>query len=156
MNRKAFGASFLYWVYFNEIFFVNHSLTKCLFTKFNNFLLSCSWPKKNNSFKCGSVNGWNAFFVDIWTQWICAIAFVGHVHIERNLFMSLDRTSASCDLCALEPIQDLNLKFRQSSIQGVPHLRGFSLPMYVQVGEFRVSWVFRAVPLTRILRNPFF
>ena len=38
----------------------------------------------------------------------CAIAFVGHVHIERNLFMSLDRTSASCDLCALESIQDLN------------------------------------------------
>ena len=35
----------------------------------------------------------------------CAIAFVGHVHIERNLFMSLDRTSASCDLCALESIQ---------------------------------------------------
>ena len=44
----------------------------------------------------------------------CAIAFVGHVHIERNLFMSLDRTSASCDLCALESIQDLNLKIRQS------------------------------------------
>ena len=37
-----------------------------------------------------------------------AVAFVGHVHIERNLFMSLDRTSASCDLCALESIQDLN------------------------------------------------
>ena len=47
----------------------------------------------------------------------CAIAFVGHVHIERNLFMSLDRTSASCDLCALEPIQDLNLKIRQSSLR---------------------------------------
>ena len=38
-----------------------------------------------------------------------AVAFVGHVHIERNLFMSLDRTSSFCDLCALD------LKIRQSS-----------------------------------------
>ena len=95
--------------------------------------------KKNYSFKCGSVNGWNAFFVDIWTQWICAIAFVGHVHIERNLFMSLDRTSASCDLCALEPIQDLSLKIQQSSIQGVPHLWGFSLPTYLVRASVGIS-----------------